>query len=81
MEIQEGRIRSARIVLGGVAHKPWRCEESEKMLIGNHVDSAFFEDAGEIAIRDAKPYKHNGFKASLVRRAVARALSIAGGLA
>jgi xanthine dehydrogenase YagS FAD-binding subunit len=81
MDIQDGRIRSARIVLGGVAHKPWRCEESEKMLIGHHVDSAFFEDAGEIAIMDAKPYKHNVFKVSLARRAVTNALSIAGGLA
>jgi xanthine dehydrogenase YagS FAD-binding subunit len=80
MDIQNGRIRSARVVIGGVAHKPWRCEESEKMLIGNHVDSAFFEDAGEIAIADAKPYKHNAFKVGLTRRAVSRALSIAGGL-
>jgi xanthine dehydrogenase YagS FAD-binding subunit len=81
MDIQDGRIRSARIVLGGVAHKPWRCEESEKMLIGNRVDSAFFKDAGEIAIRDAKSYQHNVFKVSLARRAVTQALSIAGGLA
>jgi xanthine dehydrogenase YagS FAD-binding subunit len=81
MDIQDRRIRGARIVIGGVAHKPWRCEESEKMLIGNHVDSAFFEDAGEIAIADAKPYKNNAFKVGLTRRAVSRALSIAGGLA
>lgn len=81
MDIQDGRIHSARIVLGGVAHKPWRCEESEKMLIGNRVDAAFFEDAGEIAVRNAKPYQHNAFKVGLTRLAVTKALSIAGGLA
>jgi xanthine dehydrogenase YagS FAD-binding subunit len=81
MDIRDGRIRSARIVLGGVAHKPWRCEESEKMLIGNYTDAAFFEDAGEIAVRDAKPYKHNAFKVALARNAVTKALGIAGGLA
>lgn len=81
MQIQDGRIRSARIVLGGVAHKPWRCEESEKMLIGNHVDAAFFENAGEIAVRGARPYQHNAFKVAMARRAVTKALSIAGGLA
>jgi xanthine dehydrogenase YagS FAD-binding subunit len=51
------------------------------MLIGNHVDAAFFEDAGEIAVRNAKPYQHNAFKVDLVRRAVTKALSVAGGLA
>src|SRR6185437_2192567 len=81
MDIQDGRIHSARIVLGGVAHKPWRCEDSEKILIGNHVNAAFLEDAGEIAVRNAKPYQHNAFKVGLARRAVTKALSIAGGLA
>jgi xanthine dehydrogenase YagS FAD-binding subunit len=81
MDIQDGRIRSARIVLGGVAHKPWRCEDAEKMLIGNHTDETFFEDAGEIAVRDAKPYQHNAFKIALVRNAVTKALSIAGAVA
>jgi len=81
MDIQDRRIRSARIVLGGVAHKPWRCEDAEKMVIGNHVDATFFEDAGEIAIRNARPYQRNAFKVALARRAVTKALSLAGGLA
>jgi xanthine dehydrogenase YagS FAD-binding subunit len=81
LEFKDERIRSARIVLGGVAHKPWRCQEAEKMLIGNHSDSAFFEDAGEIAVSAAKPYRDNAFKIEMTRRAVARALAIAGGIA
>jgi xanthine dehydrogenase YagS FAD-binding subunit len=79
LDIENNRIRNARIVLGGVAPKPWRCEDSEKMLIGNHVDPAFFEDAGEIAVAGARPYKDNAFKVELTRRAVSSALSIAGG--
>jgi xanthine dehydrogenase YagS FAD-binding subunit len=81
LEFNDERIRSARIVLGGVAHKPWRCEEAERTLIGNHAGSAFFEDAGRLAVAGAKPYKDNAFKVELARRAITRALAIAGGMA
>jgi xanthine dehydrogenase YagS FAD-binding subunit len=81
LEFEEERIRSARIVLGGVAHKPWRSEQAEKMLLGNHADAAFFEDAGEIAVVGAKPCRDNVFKVDMTRRAVTRALAIAGGIA
>jgi xanthine dehydrogenase YagS FAD-binding subunit len=74
-------IRSARIVLGGVAHKPWRVTTAEQMLIGKRLGSAVFEAAGQEAIGGAKAHRLNAFKVDLVRRGVARALAEAGGVA
>ena len=77
----EGAIRSARIALGGVAHKPWRAEAAEKLLAGQKPTPSLFETAGEAAIAGAKPYRGNAFKVEMAKRAVARALANAGGLA
>ncbi len=73
-------IRSARLAMGGVAHKPWRLAAAETALRGAPLDEA---DALSAAIAqsfaDARPLAHNGFKVELAKRAVLRALQIAGG--
>ena len=74
-------IRSARIVLGGVAHKPWRSQEAEKMLAGQKPSTEAFEEAAREAIRSAKGYPHNAFKIELAKRSVVRALRSAGDIA
>lgn len=81
LELTGSQIRSCRIVLGGVAHKPWRCENAEKLITGKNLDAALFQEAGKAAVTGAKPYKYNAFKVELTRRAVARTLSLAGGIA
>jgi xanthine dehydrogenase YagS FAD-binding subunit len=40
-----GRIRDARVVLGSVAHKPWRSREAERQMVGNRGDAAAFRAA------------------------------------
>src|SRR5579863_2843060 len=55
LELDGGAIRSARIVLGGVAHKPWRVAAAEHSLIGKPPGSAAFEAAGLEAVAGAKP--------------------------
>jgi xanthine dehydrogenase YagS FAD-binding subunit len=74
------RIRSARLAMGGVAHKPWRLPAAESALQGVSLDDA---DALRVAIAqsfaDARPLAHNGFKVELAKRAVLRALETAGG--
>jgi xanthine dehydrogenase YagS FAD-binding subunit len=74
-------VKSARIALGGVAHKPWRAEESERMLLGKRLDKALLADAGAAAVRGAVPLRDNGFKIELAKRAVMRALENAAGVA
>ena len=81
LSLEGGNIRSARIVLGGVAHKPWRSAEAEQALVGKPLGLPAFEEAGQAAIAGASPYRQNRFKVDLVRRAVVRALAEAGGVA
>ena len=73
-------MMGTRIVLGGVAHKPWRCFEAEEFLSGGRVASEeAFRQAAELAVKDAKPLKDNAFKITLAKRAIVRALKTANG--
>ncbi len=67
-------ITEMRLVLGGVAHKPWRNVEAEAMLNGIKATRDHFEAVGEAIVRGAKGFGHNTFKIELARRAVVRAL-------
>jgi len=74
LELNEDKIRSARIVLGGVAHKPWRASQAEKSLIGANADEKTFAEAADLALQSAQPLKHNAFKVALAQRSIVRAL-------
>jgi xanthine dehydrogenase YagS FAD-binding subunit len=75
LEIADGRIRAARLALGGVAHKPWRDPRAEAALVGQAADEAAFRNAADIVLRDARGFGHNNFKIELARRAIVRALT------
>lgn len=77
LEVQDGIVRDARIVLGGVAHKPWPVPEAASLLRGQRADAGHFQEVAEAAVRGAVPHKHNSFKVELAKRAVVRALSMA----
>jgi xanthine dehydrogenase YagS FAD-binding subunit len=74
LELERGTIRQARVVLGSVAHKPWRSREAEAELAGKPASEENFRQAAEAALRNAKPLAHNGYKVELAKRAVVRAL-------
>jgi xanthine dehydrogenase YagS FAD-binding subunit len=74
-------IRSARVAMGGVAHKPWRVPAAEKSLVGEKCSKAVFQSAADKLLADAQPFPGNRFKVEMARRAVVRALSVAGGVA
>lgn len=76
LEISGGKIRAARVALGGVAHKPWRTRDAEKFLVGKSPTEAVFKQAADLAVRDAKPLPGNAFKVELARRAVKRGLTV-----
>jgi xanthine dehydrogenase YagS FAD-binding subunit len=77
LELQGNKIHTARLVLGGVATKPWRSAEAEHILTGATADEKTFHAAAEAAMKSAKAYKYNGFKIELAKRAITRALSSA----
>ena len=76
LEVAGEQIKNARIALGGVAHKPWRATEAEEFLIGKTANKLTFEQAAEIALKDAKPLTYNGFKVKMSKRAIGRALAV-----
>jgi len=74
LDIDGDTIRQARVVLGSVAHMPWRAVETEAILVGQRLDPALFQRASLAAFQNARPLKHNAYKVELGQRAVARAL-------
>ena len=74
LEIDNGRIRQARLVMGSVAHKPWRSQEAETALAGRPASEESFRKAAEAALTGAKPLAHNAYKIELGKRAIVRAL-------
>jgi xanthine dehydrogenase YagS FAD-binding subunit len=81
LDLRGSAVRNARVVLGGVAHKPWRSIDAENALIGKPLNAATLQDAATVALHGARPYRHNAFKVELARRALIRALQKAGGIA
>jgi xanthine dehydrogenase YagS FAD-binding subunit len=74
LETKGNQIQQSRIVLGSVAHKPWRSAEAEKALAGKPATEETFRQAAEIAMSGAKPLKHNAYKVELGKRAIVLAL-------
>ena len=73
------RLRSARLALGGVAHKPWRLGAAEAALRGVSLDdSAALTRAIATSFAEARPLAHNAFKIELAQRVALRALQAAG---
>jgi xanthine dehydrogenase YagS FAD-binding subunit len=75
------RVDDARIVLGGVAHKPWRAVAAERALINRPLDATTIDAAGQAATEGARPLRDNRNKVELARRSVSAALRVTGGVA
>ena len=81
LELDGNNVRAARVVLGSVAHKPWRSQEAEAALAGKPASEESFRRAADAALAGAKPLAHNAYKVELGKRAVVRALMRAARLA
>jgi xanthine dehydrogenase YagS FAD-binding subunit len=75
LRIENGRVAEARLALGGVAHKPWRDVEVERLVVGETPGEPAFLRAADALLRDARGRGRNDFKIGLARRAVVRALT------
>ncbi len=79
VRLKRRRIASARLAMGGVAHKPWRLFAAEQALPGLALsDNEGLREAIGRSFVDAKPLARNAFKVELAQRAVLRALRTAG---
>ena len=80
LKVENGAIGDVRLALGGVAHKPWRAYQAEKLLVGRLPTDQAFREAAEVELADAAPLRGNGFKVELAKRAICAVLGeLAGG--
>ena len=70
-----GRIRSAALAFGGLAHKPWRIASAEQKLAAAPVSEASFKAAGDAAFAGARGYGGNDFKIPLAHRTLRAVLA------
>jgi xanthine dehydrogenase YagS FAD-binding subunit len=75
MEVQkDGRIGAVRLALGGVATKPWRAYEAERILLGAAATEETFRHAAEAELAAATGLSGNAFKIELARRTIVAVL-------
>src|SRR3954470_3306113 len=78
LDMDAGRIREARVALGGVGTKPWRLPTVEAALAGASLAPAALRTAALLAAEGAQGRGHNDFKIELMQRAIVRAVETAG---
>lgn len=71
-ELENGKIKEARLAMGGVAHKPWRNKSAEALLINKEPREENFKQAAELLLADAKGYRYNNFKIKLAKHSIIR---------
>jgi xanthine dehydrogenase YagS FAD-binding subunit len=74
LEMSSGKIKTVRIAMGGVARKPWRALNAERVLAGKAANEENFRAAAEAEMKAATPLEHNKFKVELGKRAIIHAL-------
>jgi xanthine dehydrogenase YagS FAD-binding subunit len=74
LDLDGGRVRDARIALGGVAYRPWRASAAEAALKGQALDEASAAKAADAAFAEAKGFEHNAFKIETGKQTLIRAL-------
>jgi xanthine dehydrogenase YagS FAD-binding subunit len=65
-----GRIRSARVALGGLAPKPWRVAKAEEALTDATANATTFDTAATAVLDGARGHGDNDFKIPLARRTI-----------
>lgn len=77
LQMEMGEIIGGRIALGGVAAKPWRARNAERLLIGMAPSDETFRRVANAALEGASPAGGNAFKIDLAKRLVVRTLAAA----
>lgn len=75
VDMKDGKIASAALAFGGLAHKPWRDPAVEQALIGKAPSDEAFAAAADALLAGARGYGANDFKIPLARRTLIAALN------
>ncbi|RSM64537.1 molybdopterin dehydrogenase [Actinoplanes sp. ATCC 53533] len=71
---EKGTVTGIRLALGGVAAKPWRAFEAERVLLGAPATEESFRRAAEAELAAATPQSENAFKIELAQRTIVATL-------
>lgn len=71
---KDGKVREARLALGGVAHKPWRATAAEQKLRGANPSESVFREAAEAELSSATALAGNAFKIEVAKRLIVSSL-------
>ena len=74
LQVRDGTVTEARLALGGVAPKPWRAREAERLLVAGPADEAAFRRAAEAELASAAVRQGNAFKVALARSTIVATL-------
>ncbi len=80
LQLENGVCKDARIILGSAAPIPWRAVEAEEELKNKKVDKKSAKNAAEKALVDAEPLSLNGYKVTIFKTVVYRAICRAVGI-
>lgn len=74
MEVRQGTVRDAKIVLGQVAPTPWIAVDAARSLQGQPINEKTADEAGLEAVGGAMALSQNQYKIELTQVAVKRAI-------
>ena len=77
--LREDLVRDARVVLGGVAPRPYRALEAEDILRGAVINQGLVQAAADAALEAARPLRLNAYKVDLAKTVVRQAIAKAFG--
>ena len=72
--IKDGKAHDVRVVLGGVAPSPWSVPAANKLLEGTALDDNSCLAAADLILANAQPLRDNGYKVTVARELIRRAL-------
>ncbi|MGN0371460.1 MAG: FAD binding domain-containing protein [Enterocloster sp.] len=78
--VEEGVVKEARFVFGGVAPVPYELPKVEQYLKGRKLDKETAKKAAQIALEDASPMGKNEYKIFMARDVVYLAVCRAAGI-
>ena len=80
IQVADGQVADAALVLGGVAPVPYELPRVEAYLKGRTLSREVAREAARMALEDATPMGHNEYKVFMARDVVYQALCRAAGL-
>jgi xanthine dehydrogenase YagS FAD-binding subunit len=80
LEMDDGTVRRAAVVLGWVAPTPRHAVESERALAGKRIDETVAAEAARAAVAGATPLSGNQYKVPVLEAVVRRTILKAAGL-